>query len=220
LNILRKLADNRNRGSLAARARLRRFELFGELLQEVPKPVRILDVGGTQEFWEVMGFTDRPGVQITLLNLTPPQVTHSDFEGVVGDATNMSCFQQYEFDVVFSNSVIEHVGTHEDQELMAQEIRRVGKRYFVQTPNYFFPIEPHFLFLGFHWLPIPVRAFLVSRFDLGWCSKVPDSDRAREVVEGIRLLKKKEMLALFPGADLYQERLLGLVKSFVVYSGW
>lgn len=57
----------------------------------------------------------------------------------------MKQFQDNEFDAVFSNSVIEHVGDYEAQRQMANEIMRVGKRYFVQTPNFYFPIEPHIL---------------------------------------------------------------------------
>jgi 2-polyprenyl-3-methyl-5-hydroxy-6-metoxy-1,4-benzoquinol methylase len=73
----------------------------------------------------------------------------------------MPQFQNDEFDIVFSNSVIEHVGSYEEQNLMASEVRRVGKRYFIQTPNLFFPIEPHFLFPFFQFLPLDYRVTLI-----------------------------------------------------------
>jgi hypothetical protein len=103
---------------------------------------------------------------------------------------------------------------------MAQEVQRVGHRYVVQTPNYFFPMEPHFLFLGFHWLPLSTRTFLLTHFDLGWNPRVPDARDARTVVESVRLLGKQQFQALFPGETIYEEKLFGLTKSFMAYNGW
>jgi 2-polyprenyl-3-methyl-5-hydroxy-6-metoxy-1,4-benzoquinol methylase len=220
MNLLGRLVDNRDQDSVAAKLRRVRFSFFLSLLQNVPRPVTILDVGGTQGFWETMGYTDVPGVQVTLLNLDEQPVRHSNFSSLVGDATDLSEIRDAEFDVVFSNSVIEHVGGLSQQGRMAREIQRVGKRYFVQTPNYLFPIEPHFLLPGFQWLPASVRVFLVRHFSLGWIRRIPDRDKAAELVHSTRLLRKGELLALFPGARLYEEKVLGLTKSFVVYKGW
>lgn len=218
--MLKKLADCNDQESLGARMRRKIFRVFLELIEHVPAPVRILDVGGTQRYWEVMGFVDRSDCHITLLNLTQPEVNCDNFTGMAGDATDLSRIGDNEFDIVFSNSVIEHLGDYNRQKLMAEEIQRVGKRYFVQTPNFFFPIEPHFLFPFFHWLPVSARAFLLTKFNLGWRKKEPDLSAARASVESIRLLSKRELLALFPQATLYRERFLGLTKSFVVYNGW
>jgi 2-polyprenyl-3-methyl-5-hydroxy-6-metoxy-1,4-benzoquinol methylase len=79
----------------------------------------------------------------------------------------MRQFRDHQFDVVYSNSVIEHVGDLDDMRRMAQEIQRVGKRYFLQTPNRYFPIEPHFVFPFFQFLPRPVQISLVQKFRLG-----------------------------------------------------
>jgi hypothetical protein len=220
MNWLSRLADHRDPRSWATGMRTRRFGFFMELTRTIPKPWRILDVGGRQEFWERMGLVGEPGVHITLLNLVAPQTHHDGFLGVAGDATNMAQFADREFNVVFSNSVIEHVGSHDRQRHMADEVRRVGERYFVQTPNFYFPIEPHTLVPGYHWLPLSARALLLTRFDLGWMHKVSDPHRAREVVQNIRLLKRRELAELFPGASVYEERVFGLVKSMVVYDGW
>lgn len=217
---MNQLVDNAQYDSWASQMRRKRFALFTKLVANVPRPLTILDVGGTQRFWEVMGFAQEPGVDITLLNIDKPEVSYPNFFGVAGDATQMTQFEDGQFDVVFSNSVIEHVGTWAQQKAMAEGVRRVGKRYFVQTPNYFFPIEPHFLFVGFQWLPLDTRAWLHSRFNLGWVECVPDKTIARAEVAQIRLLKKQELLSLFPQASLYQEKMLGLTKSFVVYDGW
>jgi hypothetical protein len=124
--MLKGLADNRNPTSLAARLRRRRFALFQGLLSRLAGQVRILDVGGTPVFWRVMGF-DENRVSVTLLNEEPPTGDATGFVTLVGDARNMPQFRDREFDIVFSNSVIEHVGTLADQQAMASEVRRVDE---------------------------------------------------------------------------------------------
>jgi 2-polyprenyl-3-methyl-5-hydroxy-6-metoxy-1,4-benzoquinol methylase len=133
---------------------------------------------------------------------------------------DMGKFQDKQFEVVFSNSVIEHVGNLGDQKRMADEVMRTGKRYFVQTPNYYFPIEPHVLLPAYHWLPRSVRIYLTRHFKLGWKNKISDYEKAKDLIDRTRLLKKKEFSALFPEARIYEEKFYGLVKSFVAYGGW
>jgi len=206
--------------SLASRLRRKRFRHFRSLIATLPRPIRVLDVGGTEAFWEQMGFYGAPGVEIVLLNRSKIPVTHSGFKSLVGDARNMGQFRDGEFDVVFSNSVIEHVGDYEDQRRMAQEIRRLSRRYYLQTPNRHFPIEPHFAFPFFQFLPVNARAWLVSHFDLGCYRRISSKKEALRAVSAIRLLNRKEMLDLFPDGAIVQERLLGLTKSFTACRGW
>jgi hypothetical protein len=116
--------------------------------------------------------------------------------------------------------VIEHVGALADQRAMAAEVRRVGQRYFVQTPNRYFPIEPHFLVPGFQFLPVRVRAEWLARRNVGWYTKAESYEAALAEVSRIRLLSRAEFQRLFPEGRLYRERFLGLTKSFVVYYGW
>lgn len=220
MRLLGKLVDNARLDSYATKMRRKRFALFRKLLETMPRPVSILDVGGTQGFWEVMGFVDAPDVYITLCNVQAQDVRHERFTAIAADATDLCGISDNQFDVAFSNSAIEHVGDFERQRRMAQEIQRVGTRYFVQTPNYYFPIEPHFLFPGWQWMPLDVRALLLSRFSLGWHRRIPDRDRARAEVAQVRLLRERELLELFPCATVYRERFLGMTKSLVVYGGW
>lgn len=220
MRLIMKLADNLDQHSLAARMRQRRFQLFKSLLEKVPRPMKILDIGGTQAFWESMSFENERSINVTLLNLRFVKVKYKNFSSVIGDAKSMPEFSDQSFDVVFSNSVIEHVGGFVQQRQMAQEVQRIGKRYFIQTPNYWFPIEPHFLLPGFQWLPVFMRIFLVRKFNLGWMVRAVDEKSARELVEGIRLLKRREIEKLFPTAEIYEEKYLGLTKSFVAYAGW
>ena len=124
------------------------------------------------------------------------------------------------FDIVFSNSVIEHVGGPDDWRRMADEIRRVGKSYFVQTPNRYFPIEPHYMFPFFQFLPLGVKAWLLENFALDWGGRAATHERALQLARGVELLPFREFSAMFPGAAIYRERVLGLTKSFTAYGGW
>ena len=216
---LQTLASSTTPDSLAASFRRRRFALFQELIASANgASLTILDVGGRQEFWEVMGFTDTPH-RIILLNLFEVAVRHSNFISIAGDARKLEAFADQSVDVVFSNSVIEHLGTYANQHRMAGEIRRVGRKYFVQTPNFFFPVEPHFLCPFFHWLPFSARLLLIRRFSLGNITRKPSPELAAQTLDEFRLLKKSEMRALFPDAVLHAEKLFGLTKSYIAVKG-
>ena len=216
MNFFLNFANNTDSNSYAAKLRRKRFQLFTDMIGAHPnRPLKILDVGGSEIFWEVMGWADTHH-NITLLNLTANECHHKNIKSVIGNACSMTEFNDKQFDIILSNSVIEHVGTLDDQIKMAKEIARVAPCYFVQTPNYWFPIEPHFLFPFFQWFPFAVRVFLVSHFSLGWNPKGRDYSHAFEMVNEIRLLTKSELHSLFPEAQILRERILGLTKSFIV----
>ncbi|HET9345139.1 MAG TPA: class I SAM-dependent methyltransferase [Candidatus Limnocylindrales bacterium] len=217
---LRSLADNSDPTSLANRLRDRRFGLFRELLATVPPPVRILDVGGTPQFWSSRADGLPGSPEIVVLNLRPFEPEGRVVSSIVGDAVDMSEISSGSFDVVFCNSVIEHVGSLERQARMASEIRRVAARYFVQTPNRYFPIEPHFLFPMYQFLPVRVRVALLRRMSLGWHARTPDRADAERQVNEIRLMSGRELASVFPGARLHRERFFGVTKSLIAYGGW
>jgi 2-polyprenyl-3-methyl-5-hydroxy-6-metoxy-1,4-benzoquinol methylase len=217
--MLKRLADNRDHASLAVQFRRKRFAFFLSLLSQLERPIYILDIGGTEAYWKTMGLDPNDQVFITLLNLTQEDITLPHITSSVGDARNIQA-ENGSFDIVFSNSVIEHVGTFQDQVRMAEEVRRVGKCYFVQTPHKYFPLEPHFLFPFFQFLPVRIQVWLLQNFRLGWFEKTPDLQKATEIVKSIRLLSRKEFLLLFPDAKLYEEKVFGMTKSFVAYEGW
>lgn len=203
----------------ARKMRKKRIALFTSLISRLPRPLHILDVGGEQRFWEIVGLVHEDA-KILLYNITPSTVSYPTLVSMVGDARNMREFKDDQFQIVFSNSVIEHVGTYDQQRQMAEEVQRVGERYYVQTPNRFFPMEPHFLFPFFQFLPASLKVFLVTHCNVGWRGKIPDKQEALRAVQEIRLLTEKELRTLFPGATICKERLFGLTKSFVVYKGW
>lgn len=206
--------------SLKQKFRERRFQFFLDMLNKLDKnqPVKILDIGGTQLFWEKMNFLHNKNIHITLLNLTQYETKNPNFTSVIGDACNLSQYSDKEFDIVFSNSVIEHLFTLENQKKMADEARRVGRYYFIQTPNYYFPIEPHWLFPFFQFLPQQTRIYLTSNFSLGSFPKAPSKEQAARWVKEVRLLTGKEMKQLFPEGKVYKENFLGMTKSITLYS--
>jgi hypothetical protein len=217
---LRWLADDENPASLSNKLRARRFARFEALAAELPRPLRILDVGGTNDFWEQRGWAGRKDVQIFSMNLVAEKPRHDNIQPIAGDATNLAQFADHSFDVAFSNSVIEHLFSFENQRRMAAEIQRVGKAFWVQTPNFWFPIEPHFQVPGWQWMPTQLRASIIRRWRCGWRGPCPDPVRAKELVEEVRLLSKSELKTIFPKATLWPERFFGLVKSWTAIGGF
>lgn len=218
--MFRTSADYTKRDSLAYRLRRKRFGHFLELLQRLPRPITILDVGGTETFWQMMGLEDSDEVSITLLNLFEGNPTSPRIRCEVGDGCDLSRYADGQFDVVFSNSVIEHVGTWPNQQRMAAEIRRVGRSYFVQTPNRYFPIEPHFQFPCFQFLPRRLKVRLLRSRPLGWYPRAENNIQAGDWADEIRLLTRREVERLFPEARVICEKVWGLTKSFMaVHAG-
>ena len=181
-------------------------------------PVHVLDLGGTAHFW--MSQEVSPEWRVTIVNVRTEAIDRPDWiRHTLGDARTLP-FGDRSFDVVFSNSVIEHVGTFADQMRMAREVVRVGRRFFVQTPYRYFPIEPHFHVPLFQFFPLGVRAELLSRYDLGWQKRIPDRKAALDEVAAVRLLSERDFKRMFPEARIYRERFCGLVKSLTAYGGW
>ncbi|MDH5509143.1 MAG: class I SAM-dependent methyltransferase [Nitrospinota bacterium] len=220
MNIVKSLFDHRRSNSLAARLRRKRFALFRQLAGGLDHPIRILDVGGTAGFWEKTGFLDdEPNVSITLYNLYENPADQPQLEAVAGDARDMSRYLDGHFDIVFSNSMIEHLGEFDDQRLCANEMTRVGKRYFVQTPNRYFPIEPYFLYPYFQLYPDKLKTFLLWKANIGWYPAA-SWEEAWQTATSVRLMTREELARLFPQGRIVDEKYLGLVKSFTAIGGW
>jgi SAM-dependent methyltransferase len=198
--VRRWLTDNRNPASFSAKLRGQRWKLF--LKTCAPDPARpLLDVGG------VPGDTfSRLWTGATIwVNLDRRALAGARAgRAVVADGRRLP-FRDGAFDVVFSNSLIEHVGDRQEQWRLAEEVRRVGKRYFVQTPNRAFPIEPHYLLPFFQFLPERLQRVVHFLLPIGW---VP-----RGRYERVWMLTPPELQQLFPDAHIVRERLLGLPKS-------
>jgi hypothetical protein len=200
--------------------RLRRFRRFQELAGLLPRPLRIIDIGGTNGFWEMCGWAGVDDVQITAFNLAPEERKHENIEVLAGDATNLSEVDDRSYDIAFSNSVIEHLFTWENQVAMAREMMRVATAYYCQTPNFWFPMEPHFQVPGWQWMPEGMRVGLLRRRRCGFRGPTPDLEAARRSVREVRLVGRRELRRLFPSCSLHAERFAGLVKSWTAYGGF
>ena len=144
---------------------------------------------------------------------------------VVTIVLSTACFHHtgalaQEIVTVSATDTTENTEVSELQARLAIEARRVGRRLYLQTPNRYFPLEPHFLFPFFALFPINVRAFLLQHFDLGWHPRQPDRRAALREVRSVRLMTGRELRRAFPGARIERERILGLTKSFIVLDGW
>jgi len=196
------------------RFRARRMQEFVKRFEVTPG-TRILDVGGTPSNWLLAEV--RPSV--TLLNMPRGQEQCEEgFTFVSGDGCLLP-FRDQSFDIVFSNSVIEHVGAPAQQRKFADEIRRVGKRYWVQTPNRWFPLEPHLLTPFVHWLPKNLQQAWVTKWTVWDWVERPSPDRREYYIQhflaDIRLLSARELATLFPDGDILRERNLGCTKSLI-----
>lgn len=206
-----------NKNSLGNKFRQKRILLFKEKLNQLPKPIRILDVGGNQDFWVNAGLQNDQDVQITILNLEAQDVKYDNLVSVSGNATDLSEYKSNEFDIAFSNSVIEHLYTNENQKKMADEIIRVGTYHYVQTPNKYFIIEPHYLLPFFQFIPKRIRFWILTKTCLSRFRKWPKKN-ARQYLDEIVLLSENDLRKLFPSSRIWKEKFLGMSKSFVAHN--
>jgi SAM-dependent methyltransferase len=188
-----------------SRWRERRYELFMNLCAVQPDE-RILDVGaGAGAALERFNRTN----PILAVDLEPRlEGTWLDAPNVTVEVADGTClpYADASFPVVFSNSVLQDMPPAA-RPAFASEIRRVGARYFVQTPNRYFPIDPIYQLPFFQLLPGRLRRWMTRRLSLGW--------RGRGTEDLIELVSARELRALFPDAEIHRERVLGLTKSLI-----
>ena len=191
------------------RARERRMQRFVETLAVAPYD-RVLDLGGRADTWALVHIP----LNITILNLEGQldsvQVPPHNVDYIKGNACNLKGIEPGDYDIVFSNSVIEHVGPESSQEMFANEVARLKTKYWIQTPSKWFPIEAH-CGMPFWWFyPRIWRENIMRR----WRKKLPDWTR---MVEETRVLERNRLATLFPHSTIYTEHFLGISKS---YTAW
>lgn len=221
-SLTRFLTDYNRADSLGSRLRARRMAPLLEMIRKAYEEhghVRIIDLGGTERYWNIApkGLLDECQVEVTLVNVSEDEMRPDKgrFRFVRGSACGLPRFADNAFHIVHSNSVIEHVGDWSNMCAMAREVKRLAPRYFVQTPNYWFPIEPHSMTPFIHWLPLPWRINLMMRFTLGHYLRAKTVSEAMLNVEDARLLNKRMFCDLFDDARFVPERIGFLTKSLI-----
>src|SRR5579863_5962459 len=193
------------------RKRMRRFEETFAITENTT----VLDVGGTPLNWTLARVRPR----LTIVNMPRAAESAGDSVAWVSADGRMLPFPDQSFDVVFSNSVIEHVGDPASRRRFAAEIARVGRGYWVQTPNRRFPVEPHLLMPFLHFLPGRWQAAIIRRFSIWELLARPDRDQKDFYIEhylrDVRLLDARALRDLFPEGRLIRERVGGLTKSLI-----
>jgi len=207
------IADASRPGSLAARARERRWTAFEAAFPEFAD-MSVIDLGGTADFWASV---PRRPAHLTVLNPAAGSEALLPWaELVTGDAClPPDTLAGRSFDLVYSNSTIEHVGGHSRRQLFAGVVRRLGDHMWVQTPYRYFPIEPHFVFPWFQHLPVAARCSVAARWPLMPSQFPTEPTKIKEEVMEIDLLSITEMEAYFPEATIEFERVAGMVKSLI-----
>ena len=174
---------------------------------------RIIDIGGYAKHWESTNLKS----QFTILNLTIPADTSNfkkNYQFVKGDGTALD-FTDNSFDIAYSNSVIEHLESWENQVKFANEIRRIAKNIWIQTPAKWFFVDPHLMTPFIHYLPKRFQRKLIRNFTLwGIVTRAPQSYIDMHL-KTLRLITYREMKTLFPDCSIYKERFLFLVKSYI-----
>ncbi len=212
------LVDSPN--SLGARKRGERWKVFMRSFPDLAS-LRVIDLGGTVEWWLRAPVTP---AQVTIVNLFEPGESHHvRLRPVAGDACSARVALEHagletQYDLAFSNSLLEHVGGHAKRLALAEEVRRLAPRHWVQTPYRYFPVEPHWLFPGMQFLPVAARARIAATWPLAH-SRPADDPEAVSVVQWTELLGVTEMRAYFPTSDIVRETVMGLTKSLVAVAG-
>lgn len=188
---------------LLLRFRRKRMRWFVEMFR-VSDSTTILDMGGTDFNWSLIEQQPRVTILNSGTNFAPRE------NWIIGDACDTG-LPDRSFDIVFSNSVIEHVGDAHRQRQFANECVRCGKAFFVQTPNRWFPIDLHTFYPFLHWLPQRIFKRLIK-----YSPRILLAGRAELLeLENTHLLGKRELQKLFPGAQIIEQKFLGVTKSLI-----
>ena len=214
--------------SVSQNARRKRVEIFRQKFK-LDQTMRVLDIG-SENGANIKSVLDGSGVlpkNIYLADIDEKALREGHynfgFQSVLYNESDDLPFDNQVFDIVYCSSVIEHAtipkiyvwetkdeeefkkAAWERQKKLADEIRRVGKSYFVQTPNRNFPIESHSLLPFAGNLPRPLLIKILETSTKFWASTEPD----------FNLLDADQLQELFPDAEIVKEKKLGLVKSLM-----
>jgi hypothetical protein len=198
--------------SLAERYRSRRWN---ELRSQFPdiEQMHVIDLGGTVSSWRRAPV--RPA-RVTVLSFEPEGADDVDWiDAHHADACDLDDhLAGLRGDLVYSNAVLEHVGGAERRQRFSETVHALADRHWVQTPYRYFPIEPHWLFPGFQFLPVSTRVAIGRRWSL---VHTPNDDYESMMVSvlGVELVGLAEFRHLFPTSEVLKEKVGGLTKSII-----
>lgn len=220
--ILSKIVNYDDPNSFGSKLRKKRFSHIENIISDTFEEhgcVYIIDMGGTKRYWNIMPseYLEKYNMHITIVNLSGmnEEVGDERFKMIDGDCCDLIDFEDNEFHVAHSNSVIEHVGDEDAMWKFAREASRVAKKYYIQTPNYWFPIEPHCMMPFFHWLPRKLRIAIILKTNVGNWGRCENLDDAAAAIDSARLLNKSLFYKLFNDSIRITERFFFLPKSII-----
>jgi hypothetical protein len=173
----------------------------------------VVDLGGEPDTWMQSPVHPKHVHVVNIESLDPdvPDWMQVDY----GDACALpEEIASRRYDLVFSNSVLEHVGGHERRTRFAETVAALAPRHWVQTPYRYFPVEPHWIAPGMQFLPARVRASMACWWPLANV-KSADIREALGAVLWTELVDRTQMRYYFPDSDIRSERLMGLTKSLI-----
>jgi hypothetical protein len=204
------IADPAEIRSMGTYLRRRRWEVFSRRFPDITG-MRVIDLGGTSRHWITSPLRPSSVVVVNLLNDTGPA---SWITAVKADACNLPAeLRRKDFDLVYSNSLIEHLGGHARRCDFGSNVRSLAPHHWIQTPYRYFPVEPHWLFPGLQFLPQRARASAIRHWPLS--PALPDPQQALRDVLEVELLSRTEMGFYFPDSEIIHERVFGITKSLI-----
>ncbi|MEV4342919.1 class I SAM-dependent methyltransferase [Actinoplanes sp. NPDC049596] len=193
----------------------RRAKRWDWLVREFPDLDRmsVIDLGGDAGTWTQSPLHPK---HVHVVNIdTPPDEVPDWITVDNGDACALPAeIVSRRYDLVFSNSVIEHVGGHERRLRFAESVHTLAPAHWVQTPYRYFPVEPHWIAPGMQFFPVRARAAFARRWPL---AHVRSAD-LRDALTGVlwtELLDRSQMRYYFPDSAIQGERLAGFTKSLI-----
>jgi hypothetical protein len=203
-------------GSLGEQRRQRRWGMLSAVFPEIAD-MRVLDLGGTPETW--IRSPLRPA-HVVVLNLSClPVPAQAWIEVHAGDAcAPPKALRSRSFDLVYSNSLIEHVGGDARCRQLVEVVASSAERHWVQTPYRYFPIEPHWLFPGMQFFPVSARALVAQYWPLAHARARTKAAAVRSVL-AVELLSYTALAHYFPQSTIVRERVGALTKSLIAIAG-
>ena len=198
--------------SWSARRRAERWAWFTRSFPDLDQ-MSVVDLGGVPHTWTQSPVRPK---QVHVLNIEPLDPDVPDWIEVdYADACDLpAAVSSRRYDLVFSNSVLEHVGGHERRMRFAENTHKLAGAHWVQTPYRYFPIEPHWVAPGMQFLPVRARATLAQKWPLANVR----STGVKDALDGVlwtELVDRTQMRYLFPDSQIINERLAGLTKSII-----